>query len=194
MSGEWNRLWQQKLNPFGLKLLEDAEKTALRMMVRNLDDNASILDVGCGTGRSLAKIFGLFKDAKGVDYSDVSVQLCKEKGLNVSLEDARNLPLKDDSVDLVFSEGLLEHYGDMEPLVKEMCRVSKKYVLLVQPNLDSKARKVRDLYWRVTGRLYAEELPYKVVDYVAMFRKFGFDVAEADNTILFHVLLFKVRV
>jgi ubiquinone/menaquinone biosynthesis C-methylase UbiE len=46
--------------------------------------------------------------------------------------DAKNLKFKDNTFDLVFSDGLLEHFKseqDVVKIIKEQLRVSKRYVL-----------------------------------------------------------------
>ena len=56
----------------------------------------------------------------------------KSKGINAKVMDAANLKFKSRSFDLVFSDGLLEHFKeeeDIRRIVKEQLRVSKKYVI-----------------------------------------------------------------
>jgi ubiquinone/menaquinone biosynthesis C-methylase UbiE len=51
--------------------------------------------------------------------------------------DATNLTFPDDSFDLVFCHALLHHIKDMDRVVSEMRRVSKRYVIILEPNRNN---------------------------------------------------------
>ena len=48
--------------------------------------------------------------------------------------DAASLPFRDASFDLVFEANLLHHVSDANAVIGEMHRVSRKYVVLLEPN------------------------------------------------------------
>lgn len=84
------------------------------------DDGKIILDAGCGAGLSAGVLFGdLLKrhDYLGVDISDAMVvarQRFAEMGLPADFLkcDLMKLPLPTQSVDMIFSEGVLHHTDD----------------------------------------------------------------------------------
>jgi ubiquinone/menaquinone biosynthesis C-methylase UbiE len=105
----------------------------------HLKKESKIIDIGCGEGRTL-KAFRIkgYKKSIGLDFTKESLVICQKNGFTLNKDvfwgDASKLNFKNREFDLVFSEGLLEHFTDPTKIIKEMCRVSKKYVLLIQPN------------------------------------------------------------
>lgn len=97
-----------------------------------------ILDAGCGEGFTLVKFKrnGIGKNLSGVDFSDDAILLGKKMypGLKLSKGDIYNLPYTDKSFDLVVCTEVLEHLEFPEKAVREVMRVSKKYVLFSVPN------------------------------------------------------------
>lgn len=94
----------------------------------------SILDVGCGNG-FFTYYFSKLAYTVGIDYSRymLSINPC-----DLLIQgSALSLPLKTDSFDLVFCSNLLHHVKDPETVVREMKRISKKYVVLSEPNRNN---------------------------------------------------------
>jgi arsenite methyltransferase len=91
----------------------------------------TILDAGCGAGWSGFIFFGDYikdHDYIGLDISSaaqVAEQRFKEKGLPARFiqADLVNAPIEDESVDLIFSEGVLHHTDNTENAI---CRLAKK--------------------------------------------------------------------
>ena len=54
----------------------------------------------------------------------VSVDIVKKKIDEAFLGDCRDTKLEDNSYDLIFSAGLMEHFEDESPLLKEWKRIS----------------------------------------------------------------------
>lgn len=124
-------MWEKYLNiPNWISVSRgDVNKTILSL---RLPRGSSALDIGCGFGR-----ISLFLNKQGFDVTAIDnymrmVRLMKAKGIKAMLMDADNLKFKDKKFDLVFSDGLLEHFEREEniiKIIKEQTRVSKKYVL-----------------------------------------------------------------
>jgi len=153
----------------------------------------TILDIGCGIGRTMSKFKELGFEATGIDNSDLSIDICRKKGLKVFKMDAPSMEFSDNSFDVVFAEGLLEHFEDYEPFVREMIRVSKKYILLVQPNAHSILGKIVSIATEKLTKGNVKEIPYRMSDFIESFRKRGCKLLvqkpAAMNT--FVVLLFQ---
>ncbi|HII71283.1 TPA: class I SAM-dependent methyltransferase [Candidatus Woesearchaeota archaeon] len=94
----------------------------------------SLLDVGCGNGFFTKPFSRIFK-TKGVDFSKRMVSLNPVK--NCEVQDANNLKEKDNSYDIVFCSNLLHHLDSPEKAIKEMKRVSKKHIILSEPNRNN---------------------------------------------------------
>jgi len=90
-----------------------------------------ILDAGCGSGFSALLFFGRHlteHDYLGVDISDaveIARQRFEEKGLTADFlrTSLQDIPIPDESVDLIFSEGVLHHTDSTEASLK--CLASK---------------------------------------------------------------------
>ncbi|NOX84451.1 MAG: class I SAM-dependent methyltransferase [Chlorobi bacterium] len=95
-------------------------------------DVQTIVDIGCGNG-VITNILGQNYNVTGVDRSEYALSFVETQKIQAS---ADKIPLPDHSYDLVFSSELLEHLDDkvFENSVKEMKRLSKKYIFITVPN------------------------------------------------------------
>ena len=96
--------------------------------------NISLLDVGCGNG-FFTKPFSKIFSTKGVDFSEKMISMNPIKGCEV--QDADDLREKESSFDIVFCSNLLHHLENPKKAVKGMRRVSRKYVVLSEPNRNN---------------------------------------------------------
>jgi ubiquinone/menaquinone biosynthesis C-methylase UbiE len=99
------------------------------------------LDVGCGDGFSTYYMRQHISQIVGVDRSR---QMLSRHPLapasRVCLADALELPFPDNSFDLVYGWEVLHHIADPLRVVIEMTRVSRRYVLLAEPNRNNPAQ------------------------------------------------------
>jgi SAM-dependent methyltransferase len=181
----WNSEWAdfKGLNFFG-KHFAKGQKTAVRKFLEKekLPKNARILDFGCGSGRTLKMFRNLgYENSIGVDVSQNSMKLCEKNGFKIGkdafLAKEEGTIFKDRSFDMVFADGVLEHFEDFTPIAKEMCRLSKKYVLITQPNHFS-------LYGRILRKTEHKpvfEYTYRISDFEKAFAKNGFALARISR-------------
>jgi SAM-dependent methyltransferase len=102
--------------------------------------NKSVLEIGSGPGGNLDFISKKgCRKITGADISSemvaLSSQLLKNKAVEIVKINGRDLPFPDQSFDLVFTSTVLQHNTDeavLHQLVKEICRVSEKEVLLFE--------------------------------------------------------------
>lgn len=98
----------------------------------------SILDVGCGEGFTLERLekADIGKKLEGVDFLDTAIQIGRKQFPQFTLKQGNiyALPYKDDSFDLLICSEVLEHLDHPDEALKELKRVSKKYVLFSVPN------------------------------------------------------------
>ncbi|HET6494653.1 MAG TPA: class I SAM-dependent methyltransferase [Thermoleophilia bacterium] len=93
-------------------------------------DFSTVLDVGCGTGTTLAAILDARPGvhALGVDLSSVMIEVAHQRlGTRAELRvaDAEHLPFGDGVVDLVVCVDSLHHYPHPERALHEMRRVTR---------------------------------------------------------------------
>ncbi len=120
----YERHWMQRLifNPIQSTLLDLAASQAPRA--------ASILDVGCGTGRLLRTASQRFPDAH-LDGVDAAPQMIAQAismlpaGAPIRFQQAtaEALPFADGQFDLVFSTMTFHHWADQKKGVSEVARV-----------------------------------------------------------------------
>lgn len=137
LHAEWEDSWKkntqgQKPTIIGRKMFE-GKLAAIDAVLPSLDVK-TVLEAGCGSGHILQAYARKGYDCLGIDVSPTAVDICKNKGLR-----AENIAVEEETrtFDLVSSDGMLEHMLHFEPMVQEFIRLSKRYVLLFQPNHTS---------------------------------------------------------
>jgi len=93
----------------------------------------SILDVGCGNGVFMHHLGATsVSRVVGIDISEA--MLSKNTSGDLLMASAERIPFADNSFDLVFEANLLHHSRNPELILREMRRVARKYVVLIEPN------------------------------------------------------------
>jgi SAM-dependent methyltransferase len=142
----WDEVWEKTEElPWFRRKSHEFIKTGLKRILTwtKISKNARIVDVGCGSGTTLYFFRDLgYRNSIGIDSSQHSIRTCEKlfgfkRGKDVFLTDATKTGFRSGEFDLVFSNGLLEHFANFTPLVKEMCRISKQHILLFQPDPTS---------------------------------------------------------
>jgi len=98
----------------------------------SLQRDWTVLDVGCGNGIFTHHLAQICPSIVGLDYSSHLLEGNPQRALVRG--DAKALPFPDESFDVVFEANILHHIGDRLGVVAEMARVSRKYVVLLEPN------------------------------------------------------------
>jgi SAM-dependent methyltransferase len=116
--------------------IDDTYSTGQRLVREVLADGPVegrlVMEIGAGSGRDLLEL--VRHGARGIvlDYSPASLALvrdrAKREGLPVMLvqADATRMPFRDGAIDVSFHQGLLEHFRDPLPLLRENARVTAK--------------------------------------------------------------------
>ena len=91
-----------------------------------------VLEVGAGSGRDTLELVRAGAVGVVLDYSPTSLELVatqsRAQGLVVHLvrADALAMPFRDGAIDVVHHQGLLEHFRDPMPLLRENVRVTRR--------------------------------------------------------------------
>jgi SAM-dependent methyltransferase len=89
----------------------------------SLPARARILDAGCGSGRNMVE-FARHGIVTGVELSDTSVRLARERGVGQVVEGSvLEMPFEADSFDLATSLDVIEHLEDDLAALRELRRV-----------------------------------------------------------------------
>lgn len=106
----------------------------VRMWLKVTDyRNKKILDIGCNTGIVLIPLAKRNYDVIGIDNNHRDIEKAKKNlraeylSANIAkIADAKELPFKDESFDIVLLSDVLEHASDPGRVAKESLRVLKK--------------------------------------------------------------------
>jgi ubiquinone/menaquinone biosynthesis C-methylase UbiE len=190
MERGWNEIWKdfKGLNWLGRRLKSEEEKVLKKVLEEiKLPKKAKIIDIGCGSGFTLSFFRRLgYNNSIGIDSSKNSLIIANKlfnfkNGRDVFLMDAKSIKFPDNSFDLVFSEGLLEHFKNFTIVVKEFCRVSKTWILLFQPNQVSVYGRLKRFLENFMKVSWEKEYPYRKIDYVKAFSEFGFKLVDSGG-------------
>jgi len=132
----WEAFWQRKHEV--QKVYDNSERIVghIRSIINDLNGK-KILEVGAGTGRDSFLLAEAGAEVTVLDYADNSLLIIKKilhdapVKLDLIKGDAFQLPFKTNSFDLVFHQGLLEHFEDPQPILNENFRILKTNGLLL---------------------------------------------------------------
>jgi SAM-dependent methyltransferase len=132
----WDKQWRVALDkPIDGALTASwanlIDQRKLRFLKSKIPPVGTAVEVGCGSARLLAQVGRQNPNLRltAVDESLAALQLAERTadifGISIDplLGTATALPLADDSVALLLSGGLLEHFPDPMPVLREMVRV-----------------------------------------------------------------------
>lgn len=171
VAAQWGKEWT--VSPDSVintsNISEKYKVMIFERILRQLPEDAAVLEIGCGNGAWLRLLRERHPKLKafGLDVSSEAVAISTGHGIQPTLGDARNMPYPDDTFDLVFSFGTIEYFPETERAVWEHIRVMKPggFVWIEIPNrwslqgleaAISNARHHRDPYERMVeqGKWY----------------------------------------
>lgn len=128
----WESFWQDKKDVD--EVYSNADRILRNLLAVTDLRGKKILEIGAGTGRDSFPLVQHGAEVVQLDYSPQSLRILKNLALEQHVEvsilggDAFNLPFRDGAFDIVFHQGLLEHFQKprAELLLQENVRVLKK--------------------------------------------------------------------
>lgn len=135
---------------------------SIRKLIKDIDrkEITSVCEVGAGEGELLKNIIKVYPGAiySATDLSKRKIKEAKNnlkiKNINFSVQNAENLnKFKDKQFDLVICCEVLEHVKNYNKSLKELKRISKKYILISVPNepIWRMLNMTRGKYWKTLG-------------------------------------------
>lgn len=137
----WNKVYDDLGRDYQLYLYQHQLLDVIRSCFDSLK-NKTILEIGCGKGNELIQLAREGATCSGLDFSESAIQFLSSRlridriDSAIIRGDARSIPLRPGEFDLVFSQGVLEHFHDPNEIVKEQRRVLKQggYIVIEVPN------------------------------------------------------------
>ena len=122
-----SNLWTEAIAPYQAEVLADI----LAILPSDINN---ILDVGCGNGLITNQLPNSLH-VVGLDRSEEALKYVKKETV---LGDILQIPLDDESFDLVICNDVLEHLTseEREQALRELARVSRQYILITVPFLE----------------------------------------------------------
>lgn len=119
------------------KYLVERYKKTLNGLIKSISAN-SIYEVGSGEGE-IINFISKIKDFKLILGSDIDRKLLSQNSLNYPnsywiLNKAEQLPIKENSIELVIVCEVLEHINSPESFLEECKRINAKYYIFTIPN------------------------------------------------------------
>ena len=134
----WDRFW--KRSPDVEQVYDNEQRVTSHFCEVDSPEGLTVLEVGSGSGRDGILFSRMGAKVISLDYSRealdlVKSQLREEDSVYLCCGDAFELPFRDGTFDLVFHQGLLEHFRNPGDMIEEHRRVLKKggYLLVDVP-------------------------------------------------------------
>lgn len=136
----WQKYWTDK----NLKkmIIELVRKLYFAPMfagvVRKYAKNGPLLEAGCGSG-AISYILSKKYEVNAVDNSQAAVENARQRyDFPVINADIARLPFEDNSFEMVFNQGVMEHFNTKEfrMIISEFLRVAGCFVIIVPCNLS----------------------------------------------------------
>jgi ubiquinone/menaquinone biosynthesis C-methylase UbiE len=113
------------------QLISKKEISIIHKMTRSEKTGLKILDLPCGTGRSLEHHNTEDNNILfGADYSNEMLKFSSDKlkklNIKFSRVDVFNLPFKQNSFDIITSIRFVSHYSDLKKILKSFKQILKK--------------------------------------------------------------------
>src|SRR5262249_53527612 len=98
-----------------------------RELAALVPDGAKVLDVGCGDGTISQLVMGR---RAGVSYTGIDIMARPSCAIPFATYDGLHIPHPDRSFDAVQFVDVLHHTNDIEPLLADAVRVTRRYILI----------------------------------------------------------------
>jgi ubiquinone/menaquinone biosynthesis C-methylase UbiE len=144
------------------------------------------LDAACGTGRHAAHLVALGHQVIGVDATTAMLVIARAKVPEADLREGRleDLPLEDDSVDLITCALALTHVPDLGPVLREFARVLRSGGTVVLSDIHPFNTALGASLAGFPGADITQGIPYVVnrfhplSSYIRAFNEAGLSIAE----------------
>ena len=176
--------WFLQTDTWAVHVLERAMQDLVRLIPQPRANYPVVVDVGCGWGRSLAKLHARFSPERliGMDIDSAMLQASAQEArrANVPVEliqgSSSHLQLESNSVDMVFCHQTFHHLVEQEEAIREFFRVLKPGGVLL---LAESTRRYIESWIIMLLFRHPMEVQRTAPEYLQMVRNAGFVVEPA---------------
>jgi SAM-dependent methyltransferase len=127
-------VYNVEVDDIEIQQLEELESTHFWYLARKMQlsrwlsrerNSLNVLDLGSATGGNTLHITSMGHQVTSVEYSKIGAQIQRSKGISVIEADARELPFREASFDVVICLDVLEHIVEDGVVANEIHRVLK---------------------------------------------------------------------
>ena len=178
-------------NAFRNWIFSNIEFKRIRKLV-SLPENATCLEIGCGTGYAASQIFKNYHPQKlmAMDLDPKMIQIATSRYQTLPIEfivaDATHLPYDQEQFDAIFEFGVYHHIPDWRSALQEIVRVLKPNGVFVAEDLS------KDTFETTIGSHGRKHFdhPYNEMFYKQEFKK---ELGKLEFEILFEKTFFPLR-
>lgn len=178
MSEVWDKIWQNEVAEW-----DNVSEEIYRVLKREIGDlkDKKILEAGSGSGRISLRLALEGAEVTLLDYSDKALEVSRKyfedhdgKATFLKADLTQELPLEDNSFDIVWNSGVMEHFRQHNQIFisKEFFRISKEFHTF-NPYANSFFYRLGKWVAETTGIWqYGTEYPVKTMKHI--FEESGF--------------------
>ncbi|MCD4705178.1 class I SAM-dependent methyltransferase [bacterium] len=192
------KLKRNKQNDVWNKIYENYNKDSnnsyfhnrlISIINHHINNKTRVLEVGFGSGSIVSYFQNKTPLSVGLDFNINPIKIAKNifKAKNLVQGDVFSLPFKNDSFDVVWNEGMLEHwkFNKSHIAIEEMKRVSKKYIIIAIPNRYS-IWIIRKLILKVIGKWrFGYEESYSIRRLKKLFKLSHLEIVDTKGVQIF---------
>jgi len=139
----WDECWDRVKLPITVnkwRFLEYSMSHYLEIITINMDRRSKIMEVGAGASKWMRYYYEVlgFKNVYGLDYSMIGCSLTSKNLNMIGISDGRivcgdifQMPFKTGTFDLIYSNGVVEHFEDPGKIISLMTDLLKPNGLLL---------------------------------------------------------------
>ncbi|PJE68830.1 hypothetical protein COU96_02895 [Candidatus Shapirobacteria bacterium CG10_big_fil_rev_8_21_14_0_10_38_14] len=198
---KWERIYRKSLNDqsyelekqeYDRKYLKDTLEQIFADYQPQRDD--VYLEIGCGPmflGQELAKrglkVIGIDFSLSALIIAQKMFKKSKIKNYLLIRSDIQNIPLQNDTVDLIYGGGVIEHFKETDLVVSEMHRILKKGGVCINsvPQLNLGSLTYRQVWGNIPDfpvlKQIAELVHIKLLK--KRYMRFGYELSFGKQTI-----------
>ncbi len=165
---EWNSVWgrgglMKKTIDIGREVYNLFFK---RLLKKHINKSTDLLEVGCGTSTLTISLCSKINSLTGVDISEKALEHSRRHAKKLKKENCKfvkgdcfNLPFEENTYDVVWSQGLIEHFSNPEEIIKEKLRVCKSGGVVLT-SVPYKYSYMLPWYWITRPKIFRRFWPW----------------------------------